>query len=130
MGMYTEMFICSKLKEDTPNEVINVLDYMFNFEEGKECPKGLEHDFFRTSRWSVIGKCCSYYHVPFITRHFKIDDLSKSYYLLSRSDIKNYDNEIELFFDWIMPYLDKQDGEFIGYSRYEEDLEPKLYYKR
>ena len=33
------------------------------------------------------------------------------------------------FFDWITSYIEKDgDKTFIGYSLYEEDDEPKLYY--
>ena len=46
-----------------------------------------------------------------------------------RSDFKNYGGEIEKFFDWITTHVEKDgDKTFIGYSLYEEDDEPKLYY--
>ena len=49
--------------------------------------------------------------------------------LVVRSDFKNYNGEIGKFFDWITPYIEKGgDKTFIGYSLYEEDDEPKLYY--
>ena len=44
-------------------------------------------------------------------------------------DFKNYDGEIEKFFNWIKQYLYKGwDKQFIGYSLYEEAIEPTLYY--
>ena len=130
--MYTEIYICSELTQDAP---INIFKWMFGIQGEKfekypdptfELP---EHPFFKMDRWRMIGKCCSYYHIPFVTNDLRYDDISKSYHLVSRSDLKNYDGEIEAFFDWAMPYFDKCEGEFIGYSRYEESDEPKLYFK-
>ena len=43
-------------------------------------------------------------------------------------NIKNYNNEIEEFFEWLMPYIDGEEGDFIGYSRYEETKELTLVY--
>ena len=54
---------------------------------------------------------------------------SENYYLVVRSDFKNYQGEIGKFFDWISPYIEKcGDKTFIGYSLYEEYDEPRLYY--
>ena len=132
MGMYTEIYICSEIKDDTPDSVLKVIQYLFDGKQELKDWEKLElpaHEFFKTDRWRIIGKCCSYYHIPFATSDLRYDEISKSYHLVSRSDLKNYDGEIGLFFDWIMPYLDKYEGEFIGYSRYEENDEPKLYFK-
>ena len=129
MGMYTEVYICSELKKETPMDVIQYMFSNEDFRELKEPSPLPEHPFFKLSRWSMIGRGSSYYHIPFSTRDLRWDEISKSFYLVSRSDLKNYDGEIEAFFDWIMPYLDKQEGEFIGYSRYEESDTPKLYFK-
>ena len=132
MGMYTEVYICSGIKDDTPDSVLKVIQYLFDGKRELKDWEKLElpaHEFFKTERWRIIGKCCSYYHIPFATSDLRYDDISKSYHLVSRSDLKNYGGEIEAFFDWIMPYLDKYEGQFIGYSRYEESDEPKLYFK-
>jgi hypothetical protein len=93
----------------------------------KKLPK---HEFFSKERWEMIGKCCSYYFTPFSTTELRFDNISKSYYIISRSDLKNYDGEIEAFFDWIMPYIANREGSFIGYSRYEEDETPTIYLKK
>lgn len=130
MGMYTEVYICSKLTKDVP---MDILKYLFTDNFKLPIPEDLklpDHPFFKVERWFQIGHCCSYYHIPYPTSDLRFDETSKNWYLVSRSDIKNYDNQIELFFDWVMPYLDKCEGEFIGYSRYEEFDEPKLYFKK
>jgi transposase InsO family protein len=43
--------------------------------------------------------------------------------------LKNYDNEIKHFIDWLTPYIDQEDGECIGWSWYEEDDKPTLLFK-
>ena len=128
--MYTECYICSPIKTNTPKEIMDILFYMFGDKDLlDEAPKNLPaHKFFTKERWQFIGKCSSFYHIPFSVS--KIRKEQNQYYLVSRSDIKNYDNEIEGFFDWISPYLDKYEGDFIGYSRYEEVNKPKLYFMK
>jgi len=135
MGMYTECYINCKLIEDIPKEVLDILKYLFDnpFDEieGKykiDEPSTIpDHKLFNTDGWRLIGKGSSFYHIPFPTSKLSLEGrIPSSYYLTSRSDFKNYEGEIELFFDWIMPYVDNNDGEFIGYSRYEEDDVPAL----
>lgn len=130
MGMYTEIYLKVSLKHDTPEEVINILKHMVDDEDytyievDAKLPK---HPLFNTHRWDFMLCCSSYYHIPFSTMELRYDEISKSYYLTGRADLKNYDGEIDKFFDWIRPYCEYPD-EFIGYSLYEEDKKPKLYY--
>ncbi len=120
MGMYTEILIKACVKNDIPDQVENVLQYLFN---NKEKPIILpNHSFFLCPRWSCIGRGCSYYHIPWITSRYSDG------YIFSRSDLKNYDNEIENFFDWIKPFLSGPKGLCIGYWWYEEDQKPTLVY--
>lgn len=128
MGDYTECFIKCRLK-DLPKNVEDVLTYMFT-ESTLDLPQDLpDHPFFKTPRWCCIGKCSSYYHIPTNLNHFKFDDIAKCYYLISYSNIKNYHNEISLFFDWLNPYIDDEDGKFIGYSLTEYMNIPELFFK-
>lgn len=132
MGMYTECYINCRLIRDLPKEVIDILKYLFDNDDDKlEEPAILpEHKFFKTTRWEAVGHGHSFYHIPFPTSKLLFMEADKRYYLTSRFDLKNYEGEIELLFDWIMPYMDNYDGEFIGYSRYEEDNEPVLIFAR
>jgi len=123
MGMYTELVLNCRIKKDTPQEVINVLLGMF--EDGHDEPDILpEHEFFSCQRWRAIGSSNSFYFVP-----FALSSMQKhldSYYISTRSDLKNYNLEIQKFIDWLMPYIDNCDGEFIGYIMYEEMDAPEL----
>lgn len=123
MGMYTDFCFDADLREDTPQEVIEIL---LNWRwDHKELPK---HPLFDCPRWTLIGYCCSAYFPA--APHFKIikDDWSRNWTLNIRCNLKNYDSEIENFIDWIMPYVADY-NEFLGFYRYEEDSEPTLIYK-
>lgn len=126
MGMYTEIFITCGLKENLPKDVENVCKFLFGNGESPEVLP--DHDLFRLPRWSLIGRCCSYYFVPESTSKLWWSDIAKKYYLTSRSDLKNYDGEIQKFIDWITPYVDEPEGQFFAYSRYEESDAPTLYF--
>jgi hypothetical protein len=123
MGMYTELYMSASLRRDTPEIVKNVILYMFNgdTEEPEELPK---HMFFNCHRWDMLGSCSSYYFTPFALSK-TIND-GRVVYFTTRSDLKNYDDEIALFIDFIKPHIEG-DGH-IGHYRYEEDREPTLIY--
>ena len=128
MGMYTEIHFNAELKKDTPEEVINILKYMVG--DIKEKPSRPVHDLFCCSRWKWLFTMDSYYFDADTHSTLRYDDISNAYYLCVRSNLKNYDSEIELFIDWIDPYLYKIKGDFLGFSRYEEFEEPTLIYKK
>ena len=87
------------------------------------------HSLFKTDRWDSMLRSGSYYHIPYNVKLFEYNDISENYYLVVRSDFKNYQGEIGKFFDWITPYIKKYGYKtFIGYSLYEEATEPTLYY--
>lgn len=118
MGMYTELVLKCEVKSNIPPVVTSILEYLFN---GGEHPEELPHDeFFLCPRWHMIGRCNSYYHHPAALSSF-VDG-----YLFSRSDLKNYDNEIQKFLNWVAQYLDN-DG-VIGWVWYEEEEKPSLIY--
>jgi len=127
--MYTELVFAAKIKKDTPSEVIKVLDYMAGNKEN--CPEKLpNHPFFETERWSILFTCSSYYFNGWAKPIFEYDDIGNEYSLTTWANLKNYDDEISKFIDWIMPYLNVFEDEFLGYSRYEQDDKPTLIYAK
>lgn len=42
----------------------------------------------------------------------------------------HYNSEIQLFIDWISPYLNKNKGYSLGFYRYEETENPTLIYMK
>ena len=117
MGMYTEIYVNVDLKEDTPDEVINVIRDVCEGRTSEGKP----------DRWCQLGYSMSYYTPNTSCSNLTLDKISGRYSLLLKGDIKNYEGEIEQFFDFIEPHVD--DEEFMGYLRYEEDREPTLIYK-
>lgn len=130
MGMYTEFYINVRFKSDLPESVVYALKCMMGDESTIEYSKLPEHELFRTSRWDFMLRCSSYYHKPYNVGELVYDDICKSYFLTNRSDFKNYSNKIDLFLDFITPFIDYDYNipKFIGYSLYEEDYVPTLYY--
>ena len=130
MGTYAEIYVKAVLKEDVDDNVINILKYMLGMDDVElEDLTIPSHSLFKTYRWDSMLRSGSYYHVPYTVKLFEYNDISEGYYLVVRSDFKNYQDEIGKFFDWITPYIKKYgDKTFIGYSLYEEYDEPKLYY--
>jgi hypothetical protein len=125
MGMYTELYMSASLRRDTPEIVKNVILYMFNRSTKK--PEELpEHPFFESQRWYILGSCSSYDFSAFALSKAIDDDIGRAVYFTTRSDLKNYDNEIALFIDFIKPYIEYEGH--IGHYRYEEDREPTLIY--
>ncbi len=130
MGMYTEIYISCQFNSNLPDDVENALLLMFG--GNGELPYDLKipiHPLFTKPRWGMIGHCSSYYFIPRpISVLFK-DGIDNRYYVTSRSDLKNYDGEIEAFWDWVMPYICASEGEMVGYYRYEENDQPTIVYK-
>lgn len=127
--MYTQLHIGTRLDEKIPPVVKNTLDFMVGNTD--EAPEHLpNHELFRHARWEFMLRCDSYYFDYKTHSLFKYDDIGNHYWLNVTCNLKNYENEIALFLDWIYDYLeDKQIDQFIGYMRYEEDDMPTLILK-
>lgn len=123
MGMYTELNIGLELSKDTPEEVINIINYMISG-EGSDMPTTPNHPLFSTDRWDFMLTCSSYYFNAQPVHKFEYDEIGECWFLTSISNLKNYNSEIEKFLDWISPYIN--DNGFFGYMRYEEDDFPTL----
>jgi hypothetical protein len=127
MGMYTELVLKCEIKKDTPPDVIAVLRHLF---ADDNIPATLpEHEFFKCGAWSRIGSCSSFYHHPRPVNDYNTESSFQAARIFSRSDLKNYDGEIEKFIDWVSPYLDCDEEQCIGWSWYEECDSPMLIYK-
>lgn len=125
MGMYTELNIGVNLRTSTPDNIIKILDYMLgnNDDDNIELT---DHSLFSTRRWRYMLRCDSYYFDGRTDSSMEYDDIIKGYQLNVRCNLKNYDDEISLFLDFIQPYLDTYG--FLGYTRYEEYEYPTLIY--
>jgi hypothetical protein len=123
MGMYTEL----DLKVAIENEPI-VVDILKDLSNGSITVKNrLDHPFFKTDRCNMIGRCGSYYFdgQPYI--QFRYDKIAKCWFLTTCFNLKNYNQEIEKFLDWLCPFI-LTEG-YIGTYWYEEQEEPMNIYK-
>ena len=80
----------------------------------------------KCDRWSMVACCDSYYFDGSTNSKMVFDNISKTWKINIRANLKNYDSEIEEFLDWLEPYI-RTEG-FIGYMRYEEWEDPTLIY--
>lgn len=126
MGMYTELNIGVRICP-TPT-VLQKLNYMLG-EDTEDVH--IDHPLFTDStRWKHMLLCDSYYFDGKADSKLFIDDLCPDkpmYFLNVRCNLKNYDEEIEKFMDWLCPYIETEG--FLGYKRYEEQDDPTLIYK-
>lgn len=126
MGMYTELIFGARLKETTPKEVIETLQYMVG--DLEQPPEKLAFET-STGRNVLLGGSF-YFGVHSAVSKFFYDDLAKAWTLSSRANIKNYEDEIEQFLEWIKPYIDSGSGEREMYAIkiYKKQAEPTIYY--
>lgn len=115
MGTYTRLHLSFKLKKDTPDEVINVLKRIIIDDKIDKTINNVP--FFNDClRWYHLfqGKNCEW---QLITKMF----FNKHYWCIEiNSEFKNYDNEIELFLDWIKHYIiGRKKLLYLGYSQIE-----------
>lgn len=127
MGMYTEFHFNVELKESIQPDMLKILKYMLGEIDEIGDTKLPEHPLFATSRWEGMLRSDSYYFDA-DTHSTLRNDWQGGWFLCIRCNLKNYDSEIEKFIDWIMPYCDKFEGDFLGFYRYEETEEPTLIY--
>ena len=125
MGTYTELIFGAELKKDTPNEVIETLKYMMG---EVEKPNNFLLPY---GKCEYLFQCSSYYFA--VSKPLKkmwFDSISCRWCISTRSNIKNYENEIETFLEWIKPYIDSGSGSRDMYAIVidEEREEPTIYY--
>ena len=121
MGMYTELRLDCVVRAE--GVVLGVLKWMFNSRREKDHPPHIDgpeftHPLFRCPRLWAIGCCGSAYfdEDPHSTIEHVEGDL---YRIVSVSNFKNYDNEIQKFADWIRPIVQVEPGAKFGSERYE-----------
>lgn len=124
--MYTELIFGATLKKDTPSQVIQALKYML----GEISEKPIDFPL-PEGRCEWLFQGGSYYFaINNPVKRMWLDDIDKQYHISTRSNIKNYNSEIQFFLEWIKPYLETGSGSRDLYAIviHEEQSEPNLYY--
>lgn len=128
MGMYTELIFGASIKKDAPKEVINTLHYLVN---GKKLYEEVEIEKSVTDGRNVLNGGGSYYFgVCGGVAKMWFDNIRSEWIVSSRTNIKNYESEIQTFLEWIKPFIDSGSGdrEMYAITIYEEQSEPTVYY--
>ena len=119
MGTYTEIYVNVDFKKDLPDDVIEVITAV--------CNKDL--NYFATSdfplRWGLLFNNGSYYTPYTSCAMLTYDETAEHWSLLGKGDIKNTSEEIEEFFEYIEPYVERP---FMGYIM-EEYTTPQMMFK-
>lgn len=115
MGTYTEIYVNIDLKEDTPLPIIDILRKICNAELIVGAP----------ARWQFLFRSGSSYTPNTWVANLTFSEIGGYWSLLGKGDIKNYSDEIELFFEFIKPFTEDY---FLGYLRSEDDPCPELFY--
>lgn len=133
MGMYTEVYF----RAEVSNEAAEIMRYVS--EEGFKASRWIlpKHPFFDTERFPMVfsGRSAYFPGGQPLTIVRAADDSYAKYgpdadkwsLVEFRANLKDYDGEIDLFFDWVEPYV--RDEGFMGYSLYEGRSIPISYSK-
>jgi hypothetical protein len=122
MGDYTRLFFNAPLRNDTPQEVREVLRYMSGTMEDQ--PETPDHQLFWTERWRSLFLCSSAYHGGQFCKNHIPDTFSPTLFFCA--DLKNYDSEIKLFCDWIHPYISTYEEKFLGFVHDNHEDYPEV----
>ena len=126
MGMYTELILGAELKKDVPDIVVNTLKYLVGDIEEKP------RDFPLTGERSdwMLQMGSYYFAINNSVCKMWFDDIDSRWHISTRSNLKNYDGEIEEFLEWLKPYIDGGSGfnDMYAIVMYEEAEEPTIYY--
>ena len=125
MEMYTELNIGVNLRKDTPVAIIETLQHMLRSDD--TFVPSVEHPLFKTERWSWMLNMDSYYFDGFSHSAMQQERINNEWQLTIRCNLKNYAHEIELFLDFIVPYISTSG--LLGYMRYETETLPTLIFR-
>ena len=119
MGMYTECVFAVELK-GMDRKAQQALESMLDGSLSDRRPESLpNHPIFSKSRARFMLRCASAYF-PGRSDSYLYRDSDGDLFLTCRFNVKNYEDEIETFLDFIAPYVDEP-NEPVGYMRYEEE---------
>ena len=127
MGYYTELKFIAILRQDTPSEVVDLLDRVIRkgdfgvdsvlFKSDDVFKPAIEHPFFKCERWYMLFTSTNWDEkmqggLFYKRRNNWVIDL--------HTEFKNYDDEIDEFIDWISPYVSgRKKKQYAGYYKGE-----------
>lgn len=131
MGTYTKSVLDVTLKADVPQRVIDYLNWLvtdgwpssevsytvaaISDTYDKNPPFPDDHPYFKTGRYCEVGK--DYYGGPDESKGEVRSSLvlvNDRWVLHLHSHCKNYDSQLDLFYEWISPYCELAEGQVVG----------------
>jgi hypothetical protein len=126
MATYTELKLKFTLKENIDPFVLDLLRKVL-IDKNFPTEPNVDHEFFKNDKWYML----------FIANNF--DETKQSimnlkgarYEIEIHSEFKNALEQIDLFIDWITPYvLGRKAKQYLGYYRVEGMTPINIYIKR
>lgn len=132
MGMYTELILGCKLSKSAPKLLINALDAVINHWNEKDYGDASDEvkDFIIKYDLPYLFHGSSYcFGVSRSNSAFWFDNITGCWYISTRSNLKNYEDQIENFLAYLKPYVEQGSGEadIYAYVLYEECSKPQIY---
>ena len=130
--MYTELIFEAELSKDTPKGLIDAFTTVSRKDTGIEVTSNkLEiSKFIEKFDLNMLVNCCSAYfpaQQSFFNMYY--NKYSDTYGIFIRSDLKNYEQQINEFLEFIKPYVVMGCGsnDIYAYVLYELDEQPTIY---
>ena len=130
--MYTEFIFEAELSKDTPKALIDAFTTVSRKDTGIEITSNkLEiSKFIEKFDLNMLVNCCSAYfpaQQSFFNMYY--NKYSDTYGIFIRSDLKNYEQQINEFLEFIKPYVVMGCGsnDIYAYVLYELDEQPTIY---
>lgn len=121
MGHYTTFTFRTWLKDTTPKGVYDILDFMCkNIDEQRADPFTEIHPLFKTSRWDFMLKCTDCGPGKYYREFVHPTEDERNAQLSFFCSFKNYNGEVQLFLDFIQPYVVPR-RDLFGYWHDEND---------
>jgi hypothetical protein len=133
MGAYYELVLACDLKQDIPQQVIDILSYICDALASGERSESLvkpDHWFFKQANWSEITGVDTMYLPGDIFAQLTWAEFNQFYRFTIRTTVKHAGEWlIAAFVHWLAPYSETQG--FVGYTRGDEspDVTDLIYFE-
>ena len=133
MGDFTKLQFELAVKKDTPEDIVSIIRYMIGepVEHIETIISRIDHHcLFTIFRWETMLRSFSdpADNKPENTIHSYIIKNHQEYKLHVYSVFKNRDDELNLFFDWIHPYVNETWLAYVGTIVNDTSDHPALIY--
>jgi hypothetical protein len=141
MGTYTKLRIWATLRQDTPVEVIDLLNRVIN-DRDLGLPEGtvlfhhediftpsIDHPFFKCERWEMLLLSTNFDETLNGGKFYKCGRL---WVLHLDTEFLNRNGEINHFINWLSPYvnLGRKKKKYIGWSKHENQEQEHYWVKQ